>query len=57
MSNWLKNLIGISFIFHGLNYGLMVLIPFPDSDGRGMVGQWQILEWASNSYPIYKTTK
>ncbi len=52
MSNWLKNLIGISFIFHGLNCGLMVLIPFPDSDGSG-----QILEWASNSYPIYKTTK
>ncbi len=50
MSNWLKNLIDISFIFHGLNCGLMVLITFPDSDGRGM-------EWASNSYPIYKTTK
>ncbi len=43
MSNWLKNLIGISFIFHGLNYGLMVLIPFPDSDGRGM-------EWARGKY-------
>ncbi len=38
MSNWLKKLIGISVTFHGLNYGLMVLIPFPDSDGRGMVG-------------------
>ncbi len=36
MSVWLKNLIGISFIFHGSNYGLMVLIPFPDSDGHGM---------------------
>ncbi len=43
MSIWLKNLIGISFIFHGLNYGLMVLIPFPDSDGTGM-------EWARGKY-------
>ena len=39
MSIWLRNLIGILFILHGLVYGMM-LIPFPDMPGSGMGKYW-----------------
>ena len=39
MSIWLKNLIGIFFILHALVYGIM-LIPFPDMQGKGIGKYW-----------------
>ena len=39
MSIWLKNLIGVLFILHGLVYGMM-LIPFPDMPGNGIGKFW-----------------
>ena len=39
VSIWLKNLIGIFFILHGLGYGLM-LVPVSSMPGSGMGKYW-----------------